>query len=273
MRAAFACPQTRADTVAVRLHKKLVRVVATENIEPHAIKLPALVPKSQRIATASVHPFREVVTVRQLAAEEVPIPINTRKREKSSQPLPENPPAKNYYISPEFQAPATDDASGDEPSFRYNGKESMLPFWAVDSVSGTKELMHLRDKHPNAGWPTNPNVDVTCIEFNVVTVGAIATERAALSYKVSIPALTNTRAIEKGERLVRHREKCAKAEDRNPKRHIGKINRTQQESGSGQSQSAAAEETQAGSLRWLRGYLNLWRASGWSQHDRGSGVT
>ena len=86
----------------------------------------------------------------------------------------------------------------------------MLPFWAVDSASGTKELMHLHDKHPNAGWPTNPNVDVTCIEFNVGTVGAIATERAALSYKVSIPALTNTRAIEKGERLVRHREKAQK---------------------------------------------------------------
>ena len=133
MRAAFACPQTRADTVAVWLHKKLARVVATENIEPRAIKLPALVPKSQRITTASCHPFREVVTVRQLAAEEVP--INTRKREKSSQPLPENPPAKNYYISPEFHPPATDDASGDEPSFRCNGKESMLPFWAVDSVS------------------------------------------------------------------------------------------------------------------------------------------
>ncbi len=70
--------------------------------------------------------------------------------------------------------------------------------------------MQLRNKYPDAEWPTEPNVAVTRIEFNVVTVGAIATERASLSYKVSIPALTNTRAIEKGERLVRQREKREK---------------------------------------------------------------
>ena len=62
---------------------------------------------------------------------------------------------------PEFQAPEMDDASEDESSFRYTGKESMLPFWAVDYVSGTKELAPLRDTYSDAGWPTKPNVDVT----------------------------------------------------------------------------------------------------------------
>ena len=201
MRAAFTCPQTRGAPVAVWLCKSNKRVAATEDVEPNAITSPALVGKNQRLATSSTHPFRQVVAVRHVVDE-----IATRKREKTSQPLPENPPAKDYYIVPEFQAPEMDDASEDESSFRYTGKESMLPFWAVDSVSGTKELAQLRDKYPDAEWPTKPNVDVTRIEFNVVTVGAIATERASLSYKVSIPALTNTRAIEKGGRLVRQRE-------------------------------------------------------------------
>ncbi len=169
--------------------------------EPNAITLPALVPKNHRPATSCTHPFRQVVTVRHVVDE-----IATRKREKTSQPLPENPPAKDYYIVPEFQAPEMDDASEDESSFRYTGKESMLPFWAVDSVSGTKELAQLRDKYPDAGWPTKPNVDVTRIEFIVTTVGAIAPVNASLSWKVSIPALTNTHAIEKGGRLVRQRE-------------------------------------------------------------------
>ena len=66
--------------------------------------------------------------------------------------------------------------------------------------------MQLRNKYPDAEWPTEPNVAVTRIEFNVVTVGAIAPANASLSWKVSIPALTNTRAIEKGGRLVRQRE-------------------------------------------------------------------
>ncbi len=54
--------------------------------------------------------------------------IATRKREQTSQPLPENPPAKDCYTVPEFQAPEMDDASEDESSSRYTGKESMLPF-------------------------------------------------------------------------------------------------------------------------------------------------
>ncbi len=107
---------------------------------------------------------------------------------------------------PGFQAPEMDDASEGESSFRYTGKESMLPFWAVDPVSGTKELAQLRHKYPDAGWPTKPNVDVTRIEFIVATIGAIAPVNASLSWNVSTPALTNTRAIEKGGRLVRQRE-------------------------------------------------------------------
>ncbi len=46
-RAAFTCPQTRRAPVAVWNYKSNKRVVATEDVEPNAITLPALVPKSQ----------------------------------------------------------------------------------------------------------------------------------------------------------------------------------------------------------------------------------
>ena len=73
----------------------------------------------------------------------------------------------------------------------------MYPFWAVEHK--TAEWLRM----PVPGRQTLAfNMERKALEFVIVTVGAVNSSSIAITTTVSVPALTNSCKLQKGDRLI-----------------------------------------------------------------------
>ena len=85
-------------------------------------------------------------------------------------------------------------------AWKWNGDESMYPFWAVERVTDT--WIRKVNAQSEDGVTLALNVERKEIEFNCVTVGAVQNSSVAITVNVRLPVLTNTRDLTKGTRLL-----------------------------------------------------------------------
>ena len=114
-----------------------------------------------------------------------------------------------YYVHPEYKLPADatpDDAvaSGVLPGTRaweWKGDETLHPFWAVQRLTPDE----LSKRNFNQKTNHEFNIALTEKDFNVVTVGSLGGQSVSMTTTVTVPIMTNTKAVAPGAELLMQR--------------------------------------------------------------------
>ena len=157
------------------------RVTLTKDVAAEELELPPCVPKAAKLVSDSSHPQRIAVAV-------------IRKN---------NPEHSNvYYVLPEYKPPMDDtDAelttlSPEAKAWRFQGGETMHPFWAVPRAT---EVEVQRSQGTDVPIVVNMELKTKC--FQTVVVGQHSGVNVGLVTSVEIPILVNMRPLKCGARL------------------------------------------------------------------------
>lgn len=170
--------ETQPVEVLLDLQSKQKAVKATRDLSQGTLEIPPCAPRSGKIWATSTHPNRVTIKVRSSG--------------------PETGPTRAYYVHPEYKLP--EDATTEEMSavaddtrlWSWKGDETLHPFWAVRRLSRD-------DKQKTAS--TTFNTETAEKDFNVVTVGQIGEDSISITLTVTVPMLTNSVALKKGDEL------------------------------------------------------------------------
>ena len=80
-----------------------------------------------------------------------------------------------------------------------DGKEVMHPFWLIPRC--TEKDLRLRNEDLTGTQEATFNVELDSIQVGVVTTGCLMSQRTNIAWVVTVPIITNTQAIRKGEEL------------------------------------------------------------------------
>ena len=168
---------------------KSLTVKAGRDVEMEELELPPCVPAVGRIHTTSTHPHRAAITV-------------THRDDQRTGCWT----VAKYYVHPEYKVPSdvtpeTAVAEGVEPGTRiwqWRGDESLHPYWAVQRIT-TDDL---KKKNARQTHAQTFNVALKEKQYNVVTVGEVGGNSVSMTMIVSLPMITNERALVAGEELL-----------------------------------------------------------------------
>ena len=194
--------------VKLNLETKQKTVVAVAELKPDTLQLPPCTPVAcGRVITTSSHPLRVAIGISQRVERQGPTPAKRLKRKTSQEDPAESAIVKHtYYVHPEYKLPADatpDDAvaSGVSPGTRaweWKGDETLHPFWAVQRLTADElSKRNFREK-------TDREFNIALIEkdFNVVTVGSLGGQSVSMTTTVTVPIMTNTKAVAPGAELL-----------------------------------------------------------------------
>ena len=194
--------------VMMNLETKQKTVVAVAELKPDTLQLPPCTPVAcGRVITTSSHPLRVAIGISQRVERQGPTPAMRLSQKTSQEDPAESAIVKHTcYVHPEYKLPADatpDDAvaSGLSPGTRaweWKGDETLHPFWAVQRL--TPDELSKR----NFNQKTNHEFNIALIEkdFNVVTVGSVGDQSVAMTTTVTVPMMTNTKAVAPGAELL-----------------------------------------------------------------------
>ena len=192
--------------VKLNLETKQKTVVAVAELKPDTLQLPPCTPCG-KVFTTSNHPLRAAIGISQRVERQGPTPAKRLKRKTSQEDPAESAIVKHtYYVHPEYKLPADatpDDAvaSGVSPGTRaweWKGDETLHPFWAVQRLTAdelSKRNFHAKTDHEF-------NIALTEQDFNVVTVGSLGGQSVSMTTTVTVPIMTNTKAVAPGAELL-----------------------------------------------------------------------
>ena len=155
-----------------------IKVITKAAVAAGKLEVWPCVPHSCKVHSDSVHPHKVLVQVWDTASE---------GRAKSS-----------FYLNPEFTIPegtTAHDVDKSDPLqrvWKWAGKESMHPFWGVTRLTGDE--LAKRNVAQKDAPRLRFNVDLDRRELKMVKCSRVIT--------ISIPVMTNTAELEKGEELV-----------------------------------------------------------------------
>ena len=185
--------------VKLNLETKQMTVVAVAELKPDTLQLPPCTPCG-KVFTTSNHPLRVAIGISQR--------VERQRPGKTSQEDPaESAIVKHtYYVHPEYKLPADatpDDAvaSGVSPGTRaweWKGDETLHPFWAVQRL--TADELSKRNFHEKTDHEFN--IALTEKDYNVVTVGSLGGQSVSMTTTVTVPIMTNTKAVAPGAELL-----------------------------------------------------------------------
>ena len=185
--------------VKLNLETKQMTVVAVTELKPDTLQLPPCTPCG-KVFTTSNHPLRVAIGISQR--------VERQRPGKTSQEDPaESAIVKHtYYVHPEYKLPADatpDDAvaSGVSPGTRaweWKGDETLHPFWAVQRL--TADELSKRNFHEKTDHEFN--IALTEKDYNVVTVGSLGGQSVSMTTTVTVPIMTNTKAVAPGAELL-----------------------------------------------------------------------
>ena len=185
--------------VKLNLETKQKTVVAVAELKPDTLQLPPCTPCG-KVFTTSNHPLRVAIGISQR--------VERQRPGKTSQEDPaESAIVKHtYYVHPEYKLPADatpDDAvaSGVSPGTRaweWKGDETLHPFWAVQRL--TADELSKRNFHEKTDHEFN--IALTEKDYNVVTVGSLGGQSVSMTTTVTVPIMTNTKAVAPGAELL-----------------------------------------------------------------------
>ena len=194
--------------VKLNLETKQKTVVAVAELKPDTLQLPPCTPVAcGKVFTTSSHPLRVAIGISQRVERQGPTPAKRSNRKTSQKDPAESAIVKHtYYVHPEYKLPADatpDDAvaSGVSPGTRaweWKGDETLHPFWAVQRLTADElSKRNFREK-------TDREFNIALIEkdFNVVTVGSLGGQSVSMTTTVTVPIMTNTKAVAPGAELL-----------------------------------------------------------------------
>lgn len=194
--------------VKMNLETKQKTVVAVAELKPDTLQLPPCTPVAcGRVNTTSSHPLRVAIGISQRVERQGPTPAMRLSQKTSQEDPAESAIVKHtYYVHPEYKLPADatpDDAvaSGVSPGTRaweWKGDETLHPFWAVQRLTAdelSKRNFHAKTDHEF-------NIALTEKDFNVVTVGSLGGQSVSMTTTVTVPIMTNTKAVAPGAELL-----------------------------------------------------------------------
>ena len=193
--------------VKMNLETKQKTVVAVAELKPDTLQLPPCTPVAcGRVITTSSHPLRVPIGISQRVERQGPTPAMRLSQKTSQEDPAESAIVKHTcYVHPEYKLPADatpDDAvaSGLSPGTRaweWKGDETLHPFWAVQRL--TPDELSKR----NFNQKTNHEFNIALAEkdFNVVTVGSLGGQSVSMTTTVTVPIMTNTKAVAPGAEL------------------------------------------------------------------------
>ena len=182
--------------VKLNLETKQKTVVAVAELKPDTLQLPPCTPVAcGRVITTSSHPLRVAIGISQRVERRGPTPPGESAIVKHT-----------YYVHPEYKLPADatpDDAvaSGVSPGTRaweWKGDETLHPFWAVQRL--TADELSKRNFHEKTDHEFN--IALTEKDYNVVTVGSLGGQSVSMTTTVTVPIMTNTKAVATGDELL-----------------------------------------------------------------------
>ena len=180
--------------VKLNLETKQKTVVAVAELKPDTLQLPPCTPVAcGRVITTSSHPLRAAIGISQRVERQGPTPAKRLKRKTSQEDPAESAIVKHtYYVHPECTWTLV--ASGVSPGTRaweWKGDETLHPFWAVQRLTADElSKRNFREK-------TDREFNIALIEkdFNVVTVGCLGGQSVSMTTTVTVPIMTNTKAV------------------------------------------------------------------------------
>ena len=194
--------------VKLNLETKQKTVVAVAELKPDTLQLPPCTPVAcGKVFTTSSHPLRVAIGISQRVERQGPTAAMRLSQKTSQEDPAESAIVKHtYYVHPEYKLPADatpDDAvaSGVSPGTRaweWKGDETLHPFWAVQRL--TADELSNRNFHAK----TDHEFNIALIEkdFNVVTVGSLGGQSVSMTTTVTVPIMTNTKAVAPGAELL-----------------------------------------------------------------------
>ena len=194
--------------VKLNLETKQKTVVAVAELKPDTLQLPPCTPVAcGKVFTTSSHPLRVAIGISQRVERQGPTPAKRSKRKTSQEDPAESAIVKHtYYVHPEYKLPADatpDDAvaSGVSPGTRaweWKGDETLHPFWAVQRLTADElSKRNFREKTDREF-----NIALTEKDVNVVTVGSLGGQSVSMTTTVTVPIMTNTKAVAPGAELL-----------------------------------------------------------------------
>ena len=182
--------------VKLNLETKQKTVVAVAELKPDTLQLPPCTPVAcGKVFTTSSHPLRVAIGISQRVERRGPTPPGESAIVKHT-----------YYVHPEYKLPADatpDDAvaSGVSPGTRaweWKGDETLHPFWAVQRLTADElSKRNFREKTDREF-----NIALREKDFNVVTVGSLGGQSVSMTTTVTVPIMTNTKAVAPGAELL-----------------------------------------------------------------------
>ena len=175
--------------VKMNLETKQKTVVAVAELKPDTLQLPPCTPVAcGRVITTSSHPLRVAIGISQRVERRGPTPPGESAIVKHT-----------YYVNPECTWTLV--ASGVSPGTRaweWKGDETLHPFWAVQRL--TADELSKRNFHEKTDHEFN--IALTEKDYNVVTVGSLGGQSVSMTTTVTVPIMTNTKAVAPGAELL-----------------------------------------------------------------------
>ena len=197
---------TGAVQVQIMSAEGKIHVLAGANMEANSLLLPACVPNGCRVSDVSnEHPLAVRVSVGlsegtkdDVSADGGPSATLARRVE--------------YVLLPEFKAPAQNPKheGKDEPAFKWSKdySESMHPFWAVRRIPRHKleeeqkaVLQDIRKTGIQRNVPAF-NCEIVSKVHPTMCIASMGTQSVTSTRFVTMPFMTNTKAVVRGEELI-----------------------------------------------------------------------
>ncbi len=113
---------------------------------------------------------------------------------------------KTFYVHPEHRMPAYATPEGAREAgltpatriWQWTGDESLHSFWAIQRLSAEE----LKRNNLSKGSAKRFNVELTTKQYNLVTVGELKGTSVSVTASVSVPMITNPKAIAEGDDLL-----------------------------------------------------------------------
>ena len=199
---------TGAVQVQIMSAEGKIHVLAGANMEANSLLLPACVPNGCRVSDVrNEHPLAVRVSVG--------LSDGTKDSDK-----PTGCPSANfarrvdYVLLPEFKAPAVVTASPgegeDEQAFKWSkdDSESMHPFWAVRRITSRKleeeqkaVLEDIRKRGQQRNVPEF-NCEIVSQTHPTMCIASMGTQSVTSTRFVTMPFMTNVKAVVRGEELI-----------------------------------------------------------------------
>ena len=192
---------------------KKITALATRDIGVNELQLPPCVPG----AHSKLHKVPTKPNGIPIEIQECNVQMTAERKKRMTGKAPEGSNASTtiktvthtFYVYADTKLPAWEsllDNTAVAADRRYrramkplDGKEVMHPFWLIPRC--TEKDLRLRNEDLTGTQEATFNVELDSIQVGVVTTGCLMSQRTNIAWVVTVPIITNSQAIRKGEEL------------------------------------------------------------------------